>query len=407
MTTKAESTNRGLHSVRLDAAARIVGGATPRTGEAAYWGGPIAWATPKDLSRLKGAFLDSTERTITQAGLNSCAAEVLPAGSVLLSSRAPIGLTAINRIPVATNQGFKSLVPDPNVIDAGYLYHWLRANRTHLESVGNGATFKEVSKAVVSGVSIDLPFKNGSPDLDEQKRIAAILDKADAILSRRREALKLNDDFLRSLFLEMFGDPVTNPKEFPIGTIRDLVESTTYGTSEKAHPDRGAYPVLRMNNITYAGGWDFGSLKYVDLPVSSLDRYLVHNGELLFNRTNSKELVGKTAVYRKDEPMAYAGYLVRAIAKPDADAEYISAYLNSNHGKAVLRGMCKSIVGMANINAQEFLSIPIQLPPTHLQRSFGDIVRLLDSKKERQHEATQCSELLFQSFQQRAFSGQL
>lgn len=242
---------------------------------------------------------------------------------------------------------------------------------------------------------------------DDQKRIAAILDKADAIRRKRQQALRLTDDFLRSVFLDMFGDPVSNSKGFQRGTIRDLVDSANYGTSEKAHLTDGEYPVLRMNNLTYAGGWDFSSLKYVDLDQSSVHKYLVNNGQMLFNRTNSKELVGKTAVYRRDFPMAYAGYLVRATAKPDADSEYISAYLNSKHGKAILFGMCKSIVGMANINAQEMLSIPILLPPEELQKRFGDIVRLVEARRESQHQAIEASGTLFASLQQRAFSGQL
>ena len=265
----------------------------------------------------------------------------------------------------------------------------------------SGTTRGKLTKGAASVIEIPLP------PLPEQKRIAAILDKADAIRRKRQEALRLTDDFLRSVFLDMFGDPVSNSRGYPSGTIRDLVDSANYGTSEKAHPTDGAYPVLRMNNLTYAGGWDFGSLKYVDLEQSSAHKYLVSNGQMLFNRTNSKELVGKTAVYRRDIPMAYAGYLVRVTAKPNAESEYISAYLNSKHGKAILLGMCKSIVGMANINAQEMLSIPILLPPVGLQKRFGDIVRRVEARRAAQRQASQEAETLFSALQQQAFSGQL
>lgn len=119
-------------SVRLKDCARVVSGATPSTSDKKFWEGSIRWATPKDLSDLDGKhYLDDTPRRITDAGLQNCAAEVLPVGSVLFSSRAPIGLVAINRVPTATNQGFKSFVPDPSKLDAKYLFHWARFYSPH------------------------------------------------------------------------------------------------------------------------------------------------------------------------------------------------------------------------------------------------------------------------------------
>jgi type I restriction enzyme S subunit len=245
------------------------------------------------------------------------------------------------------------------------------------------------------------------PPLAEQKRIAAILDKADAIRRKLQQSLRLCDEFLRSVFLDMFGDPVTNPKGWPFVQIGDLLESTSYGTSKKASETTGAFPCLRMNNITYSGGWDFTSLKYVDLDSKEQKNNLVHSGQLLFNRTNSKELVGKTAVYRRKDPMAFAGYLVRGIANSQADTEYISAYLNLPHGKAVLQSMCKNIIGMANINAEEFKSIRIQNPPVAMQKRFAAIVHSTELKKETLHKFLSESESLFSSLQQRAFRGEL
>jgi type I restriction enzyme S subunit len=105
--------------------------------------------------------------------------------------------------------------------------------------------------------------------------------------------------------------------------------------------------------------------------------------------------------------MAYAGYLVRAVPKPETDIEFSAAYLNSEHGKKTLLNMCKSIVGMANINAQEMRSIPIPLPPSELQKKFGDIVRAVESRRELHHKATAEAEILFQSLQHRAFIGQI
>ena len=204
----------------------------------------------------------------------------------------------------------------------------------------------------------------------------------------------------------MFGDPVKNPHKFHKVSIRDLVSEVKYGTSEKSG-EVGKYPILRMNNITYKGGWDFTELKYTDIKPSDEEKYLVKNGDMLFNRTNSKELVGKTAVYRRDIPIAYAGYLVRVRSNSENNTEYISAYLNSIYGKKVLLNMCKSIVGMANINAQEMQDIEILKPPLELQNKFAQIVEKVEDQKAKNEVSTIRLDELFNSLLQRAFKGEL
>lgn len=179
----------------------------------------------------------------------------------------------------------------------------------------------------------------------------------------------------------MFGDPASNPKGWKKGKIADIIIKTQYGTSTKADEQNGEFKVLRMNNITYDGYLDFSSMKFVNLDEKDKDKYLVYKGEVLFNRTNSKELVGKTAVYKEDEPMAYAGYLVKAIPNEKATGEFISAYMNTKYIKAKLLNMAKNIVGMANINAEEFKKIDVYIPPINLQNEYIKFVEQVDKLK--------------------------
>lgn len=357
---------------RLDQCTEIVSGSTPKTDIEKYWGGNINWATPKDLSSLNQKIISDTPDKITQEGYDSCSTQLLPVGSVLFSSRAPIGHVAINSVPMCTNQGFKSFIPKKELLDASYLYYWLIFKRDYLQSLGNGATFKEVSKATIARVEIPLP------PLEEQRRITAILDKAEALRAKRREAIAKLDQLLQSMFLEMFGDPASNPKKWPIGKISEMLEVLSYGSSSKADI-AGDVPILRMNNITYSGEMDLENLKY--LSKESAKKYLISEGDILFNRTNSKELVGKTAVYYGPTPMAYAGYLIKGVVKKEHCAEYISAFMNSKYGKKLLQSMCKSIVGMANINAKEFGAIEIPFPPNDLQIKFKSKIKEINSKK--------------------------
>ncbi len=373
------------------------GGGTPRKDVPEYWSDEIPWASVKDFKSLD---LAKTQDSISRKGLEASASNLIPAGHVIIPTRMALGKAAINSIDMAINQDLRALIPKVP-LDSRYLLHAMIGLADEIVRYGSGATVKGITQENLGKLQIPLP------PLAEQKRIAAILDAADALRAKRREALAQLDALLQSTFLTLFGDPVENPMGWPVVTIGDLLSSTAYGTSTKAHEEKRGFPCLRMNNITYAGGWDFRSLKYVDLKPKEVSKNTVHRGQILFNRTNSKELVGKTAVYRRDEPMAFAGYLVRGITNAEADAEYISAFLNLPQGKAILQGMCKSIVGMANINAQEFKSISLPKPPIALQQRFAAVVKSVEHQKAAQRGHLTELDALFAALQHRAFRGEL
>ena len=247
-----------LKTLTLDQCCTIVSGATPKTLVEEYWDGDICWTTPKDLSNLETHYLADTPRKITNLGLASCGASVLPSGSVLFSSRAPIGHVAINAVPMATNQGFKSFIPKAGILDAKFLFHWLRKNRAYLESLGNGATFKEVSKATVSRIEIDLP------PIADQRRIAAILDQADALRAKRREALAQLDSLTQSIFIEMFGDSVSNPKNWPVAGIDEVCELIVDCVNRTAPVVDGPtpYKMIRTTNVK-GGKVNLSEVRYV------------------------------------------------------------------------------------------------------------------------------------------------
>ena len=278
-----------------------------------------------------------------------------------------------------------------------------------------GDVFHSAFMRTVSGVGGSLlrarpaeVFKIQIPllPLPEQRRIAEILDKADALRAKRRAVLVQLDTLTQYIFLDMFGDPATNPKGWPVRTIRDLLESASYGTSEKAEAT-GEFPVLRMNNITRTGEMDFAKLKYMDLKEDQRERYLVRTGDVLFNRTNSADLVGKTAIYREENPMAYAGYLIRLRVNRKYEPEYLAAFLNTVYSKRVLRSMCKSIIGMANINATELQALRIPVPPHPVQHEFAGCITAVEKLKATHRISLAEQDDLFTTLQQRAFRGDL
>ena len=262
--------------------------------------------------------------------------------------------------------------------------------------------------AAIPGLNRDDAYRKRLllPPIEEQRRIAAILDQADALRAKRRETLTTLESLIGSAFTASFGDPRRWAQRWEIGRIADTVQTVNYGTSQKAGSD-GTWPVLRMGNLTTTGRITLDDLKYLDLSDPDIARYTVRRGDILFNRTNSPELVGKTAVVRTDLPLAFAGYLIRVRTNARHNPEFVSGYLNSRHGKAVLRGMNKAIVGQANINAKELQSIPIALPPKVLQDEFADRVGAINTQREAAQRSLATLDELFASLQSRAFSGQL
>lgn len=333
--------------------------------------------------------------------------QVVVPGDVLLSKIVP----HIRRAwIVGKNRGQRIIASGEWIVfrsdraDPGYLRQVLVGDPFHAQFMntvaGVGGSLVRARPAHVAKIQIPLP------PLADQRRIAEVLDRAEALRAKRRAALAQLDSLTQSLFLDLFGDPATNPKGWPVGQIGDLLESSSYGTSEKSGSE-GQFPVLRMNNITRTGDMDFTELKFMDLPVSLHDRYLVRSGDVLFNRTNSAELVGKTGIYRETKPMAYAGYLVRLRMNEENHPEFLARFLNLDYSKRMLRGMCKSIIGMANINASEIQKMKIPQPPVALQREFARRVTAVEALKTAQRASLAELDALFATLQHRAFRGEL
>ena len=202
----------------LDKLGEIVGGATPSTKCEDYYGGSIPWITPKDLSSFKGRYITSGERNITEKGLASCSAQMMPKDAVLFTSRAPIGYVAIASQSVCTNQGFKSIVVNEKA-DPLFVYYLLKYNKDAIEAMGSGTTFKEVSGKTMRAVKVRIPL-----DVSYQKRIAAVLDSLDTKIENNE---RINDDLeqqAQAIYHERFEtiSPNDLPSEWRIVTLGEV-----------------------------------------------------------------------------------------------------------------------------------------------------------------------------------------
>lgn len=252
----------------------------------------------------------------------------------------------------------------------------------------------------------DYPFPFVSPR--EQNRIVELLEQADALRQKRAEADALADRILPALFHKLFGDPATNPKNFPRTKIGSVITETAYGTSVSSNTDTQGIPVLRMNNITSSGKLNLNDVKHVELDDAELRRHKLEAGDILFNRTNSRELVGKTGLWRGEMPAVAASYLIRVkVDRAQAYPEFVWAWLNTGFIKSQLFETARRAIGMANINATELRALPILLPPTPLQKKFVDCLEQLHMDSKRRVACRDSVEGLFKTMLHRAFTGEL
>jgi len=276
-----------------------------------------------------------------------------------------------------------------------YIYYYLISKTNEIAKMFRGAGLKHLNKKEFFKMNIKLI------NLEDQKKIIKELDLINKLMNYKRKQEELLDDLIKSQFVEMFGIPFLNDKNWKHGIIKDLVREVKYGTSKPANG--GKYKYLRMNNITYDGKLDLREIKYIDIEESDKEKYLTKNGDILFNRTNSKELVGKTCVFDVEEEMIIAGFIIRVRVNDFANPYFISEYLNTVYLKDKLRNMCKDASGQSNINAKELQNIKIYIPPITLQNQFSEIVKQIDKQKFEIEKSLKETQELYESLMEKYF----
>lgn len=284
-------------------------------------------------------------------------------------------------------------------IEPEYVFYGIQSKLQEIENATSFVTVKHLSAKQVQNIEMPLP------PLPEQRRIVDLLSRAEGIVRLRREAEKKAAELIPALFLDMFGDPATNPKGWPMATVGEAILSADYGSSSKASAEGNGLPMIRMGNVSYAGNLDLSDLKYVDLPDVEIERYGLRQGDILFNRTNSKELVGKTGLWNVDRPAVLASYFIRLRVRPDVIApEYLWAFMNTAHMKRVMFETARGAIGQSNINSKELKAFPLALTPLRLQQTFAERCANIRGLSEQQAAATAKAQATFDALLARAFA---
>ncbi|MDD4287237.1 MAG: restriction endonuclease subunit S [Candidatus Peribacteraceae bacterium] len=339
-------------------------GGTPRRGESKYYGGDILWAKIGDLERADDEFVIDTEEKITMSGLEAIRNRMFPKNAVLLAMYGSVGKVAIAGRELSTNQAILGMIPNPDILYYRFLAYWLNSKKNQLIHEARGVALQNISKSIVAKQAISLP------SLDEQKHIVFILDQADALRRKRKEAIRLLDEYVQSVFFEMFGDPVTNPKGWEVMAGRDYCKQICVGVVIKPasyYVEKGVI-ALRSLNI---------KKNYIDLDNVVYFSEAAHKGAVSKSTLRSRDVVivrtgvtGTAAVIPQELDGINCIDLI--IAKPNTsiiNPYYLSYLFNSERVKQLVSS--KEVGGIQkhfNIGAIKKLAIPI--PPLELQNQF-------------------------------------
>lgn len=367
---------------KLSEIGSVVGGATPSTTVDAYYNGDIPWLTPKDLSDFHERYIERGERNITKSGLNSCSAQLLPAGSVLFSSRAPIGYVAIAKNPIATNQGFKSIIPNPEKVDSLFLYYLLRYNKDNIEAMGSGTTFKEVSGATMKNIEVYLP-----EDLDEQRRIAGILGSLDDKIELNRRINANLEAQAQALFRSWFVDfepfrdgPFVDselgkiPQGWKICRLKDATKEIIRGFTSK-YVERS--DLINLNQKVNKGQYlDRQYYKFLNPEIAIPTNKFAQQNDILLNSLGQGTL-GRVHYYGELTPNIVIDQHITIIRANNTTFQpsFIYLFLSSNKVQHSIEGMVTGSTGMQMLNISQVREMNILQPDVNTMNKFHNIVQ--------------------------------
>lgn len=392
----------------MEEVAEVVNGATPKTDDPAnYEGGTIAWLTPADLSGYTEKFIDQGARFITKKGLVSCSTHLLPKGTVLFTSRAPIGYVAIASGEVCTNQGFKSYVPDTKQVTSNYLYWWLKGAKQMAEAVASGTTFLELS--TVKARKLPVPLA----PLPEQRRIVSAIERQlgrlDAAVARLHAAKAKLKRYRQAVLKAAVEEIEVDAVEENFGSISELITSGSRGWAEYYAASGDTF--IRAQNLKY-DRLDLSDIAYVKLPakVDGL-RTQVQQNDILITITGAN--VTKTALVTEvPEGRTFVNQHIALVRlKNPAQAPFVYRWIISPaHGRGILEKLAYG-AGKPGLNLSNIRDLLIPIPPQEDQVQTVAKLEAIDSVND-EMETTLDAQLaqavrLRQSVLKRAFEGRL
>ena len=382
---------------KLGEICEIVSGSTPKSSVPDYWDGDITWITPAELDEDSYIIYDSV-RKITELGVRKTGLTAFPAGTVILSSRAPIGKVAIAGCEMYCNQGFKNLICSEK-INNRYLYWYLKGNKEYLNSLGRGATFKEISKQIIASIEINVP------DIKEQEDVVRVLEKTSALMGLRKKELELLDELIKARFVEMFGNPVLNDRGWDQQSLGKLTTKIGSGATPKggkeAYKEEGITLIRSMN--VRNGQFEYKDLAHIsEEQASKLDNVIVEENDVLLNITGAS-VARSCVVPPKVLPARVNQHVCIVRCNKSIIPEFLNKLLIDDNYQDLLWGIAGSGATREAITKQQVENLQIIMPPIELQKDFMSFVKQVDKSKVAVQKALDEAQVLFDSLMQQYF----
>ena len=382
---------------KLGEICEIVSGSTPKTGIAEYWDGNLKWITPAEIDDESYIITDSA-RKLTELGVKKTGLSSFPSGTVILSSRAPIGKVAIAGCEMYCNQGFKNLICSDR-INNRYLYWFLKGNTAYLNSLGRGATFKEISKKIVSDIEINVP------EISQQLAAVDALERVSEIIRLRKNQLQKLDELIKARFVELFGDPEFNTFGWDteeLGTLCDVGSSKRIYQNEQSQEGIPFWRISDLISKMDIGVADSGLFipeeRYVELKNAGL---VPTTGDIL---VTSRGTLGRCYIIKDEDKFYFQDGMISWLSSyVDGITPLYLQYLFT------MPGFRKQIDGMQAGSTVAYLSIAmlkklrVMVPPIETQNCFALFVEQLDKSKVAVQKSLDEAQLLFDSLMQQYF----
>ncbi|MEX2566007.1 MAG: restriction endonuclease subunit S [Cyclobacteriaceae bacterium] len=392
---------------RMGEVFKVTSGGTPNRKKEYYFNnGTIPWVKTGDL---KGKFAKSPPEFITQEALKNSSAKIFPKETVLLAMYgATIGACSILPFEAATNQACAALLPSAKC-DSEYLYYYLLSIKNDLIKKGVGGAQPNISGGIIKDTKIPLP------PLATQKKIAAILDAADAHRQKTRQLLAKYDELAQSIFLEMFGDPVTNPKGWEVKKMKEITSKIMSGNTPKGGKEvyvENGILFIRSQNV-WRNKLDLGDVAFIDEEThNKMCRSSLRKGDILmtktgrFNTENSS--LGRAAMFKgKDNSANVNGHVYFMRPKPGVNGDFVLYILTTIQYREYIRRICVGGIDKRQLNKDHLEDFPIIYPKKVFQDSFTEKLKLINQQKELLEKENLHSNDLFNGLLQKAFKGEL
>lgn len=370
-------------------------GGTPLSSKQEYYeGGEIPWVITADITK-EGKYISNTEKKITELGFKESNVKMFPVGTLLFSMYGSVGKMSITKIELCTNQAILGLTPNEDIISVDYMYYILQINVSKLVNMARGGTQANINAKMVKEFKIPIPYKDNKPDLETQKRIVEKLELAESLKTKRKEAQELTKEYLNSVFLEMFGDPRTNPKGFEVNKL-DKISNITMGQS----PSGNSYNSNDKGTPFFQGKAEFSDKYTITKKWTTEPTKLALKNDILMsvrapvgtvNLSSVDCCIGRgLASIRPNQNKIKLNFLFNFFRLNES---YIESLGEGSTFKA--------------ITSKQLRNLQIPTPPIELQNKFAQIVEQVESLEKLQSKSSIEIDNLYNKSMQQAFKGEI